>query len=68
MADPAKETIESPCVRNCCLDENDVCMGCHRTLTEICGWQAASQAEKLAILEHCRERAAAKGPRNPKRE
>jgi hypothetical protein len=66
VTDPA-QPIESPCVRNCCLDESDVCMGCHRTLTEICNWQAASLAEKLAILERCRERAAVEGPRNPRK-
>ena len=40
----------SPCVRNCCLDENDVCLGCYRTITEICGWSQASEAEKRDIL------------------
>ena len=27
--------VPSPCVRNCCLDENDVCMGCGRHIDEI---------------------------------
>ena len=48
--------IESPCVWNCCLDENDICLGCHRSLTEICGWQASSDAEKREILERCAAR------------
>lgn len=39
----------SPCVRQCCLDEADVCMGCGRTLREILDWQAADPAEKGAI-------------------
>ena len=67
MADTAGERIESPCVRNCCLDDRDVCLGCHRTLQEICGWEAASRAEKLEILERCRQRAAVKDPRNPRK-
>ena len=50
-------TVESPCVRNCCLDQDDICMGCHRTLTEICGWHAASNDEKREILARCRLRA-----------
>ena len=43
--------VESPCVRNCCLDIKDVCTGCGRTLNEIKGWQAATKSEKIDILE-----------------
>ena len=39
-------TLESPCVRNCCLDENDICLGCHRSISEICGWSAATEEKK----------------------
>lgn len=49
-------TIESPCVRNCCLDDNDVCMGCFRTLDEIKDWQMASDAAKQSILLLCQQR------------
>jgi len=47
----------SPCVRNCCLDEQDVCLGCHRTIAEIVGWNAASTQERANILDRCRLRA-----------
>jgi predicted Fe-S protein YdhL (DUF1289 family) len=40
----------SPCVRDCCLDEAEVCMGCGRSLEEILRWQAASDEEREAIL------------------
>jgi predicted Fe-S protein YdhL (DUF1289 family) len=50
--------VESPCVRNCCLDNESICMGCHRTMAEICGWHDASDAERLEILERCRVRSA----------
>jgi uncharacterized protein len=46
----------SPCVRNCCLDHEDICMGCLRSITEICAWHEASDAEKVATLIRCRER------------
>ena len=52
--------VPSPCVRNCCLDRDDVCMGCYRSLREICGWHDAPDAEKLAILLRCRARYVAK--------
>ena len=50
-------TTPSPCVRNCCLDEDDVCLGCHRTIAEICSWSAASEEQKREILERCQVRA-----------
>ncbi|MBK8162117.1 MAG: DUF1289 domain-containing protein [Gammaproteobacteria bacterium] len=55
---PPDRDIPSPCVRNCCLDANDICLGCFRTLAEITGWGAAGEDEKRAILARCRERAA----------
>lgn len=44
------EVNHHPCVRNCCLDENDVCMGCFRHVNEITAWQAAPAQEKKRIL------------------
>ncbi|RYY03336.1 MAG: DUF1289 domain-containing protein [Gammaproteobacteria bacterium] len=48
--------IDSPCVRNCCLNEDDICLGCGRSLREITRWGAASNGAKLAILETAAER------------
>ena len=48
--------VLSPCVRNCCLDDQSVCFGCFRTIREICAWHDASDAEKLQILLRCRAR------------
>lgn len=42
--------LVSPCVRNCCLDEQDICLGCGRSLTEICGWTQADAEGKARIL------------------
>ena len=41
-----EKEIASPCVRNCCLDQQDMCVGCFRVLDEIVGWGAASKSEK----------------------
>ncbi len=49
-------TINSPCVRNCCLNEKDVCLGCFRHINEIIGWQAFTEEEKIVILEVCTKR------------
>lgn len=43
------ESVSSPCVRNCCLDPEDVCLGCGRTLAEITGWSEASDSDKKQI-------------------
>ena len=51
-------TITSPCVRNCCLDENDVCLGCGRELQEILRWQQSTSAEREIILSTSRQRLA----------
>ena len=50
------ETVKSPCVRNCCLDRDDICMGCYRSIEEITGWNAASLEEKNEILERALKR------------
>jgi uncharacterized protein len=51
------DPLASPCVRNCCLDDDNVCMGCGRSLGEIVAWGTASDEEKAAILARSRERA-----------
>lgn len=55
-----EQPIESPCVRCCCLDLDDICVGCNRTLTEICNWNNLSNTEKLDVLEKCKIREASK--------
>ena len=50
--------IESPCVRNCCLDKKDVCLGCGRTVDEITRWGDAEDVEKKGILKAARKRKA----------
>lgn len=48
--------VESPCIRNCCLNEDDRCMGCFRTLDEIKAWLSLTEREKLEVLRKCQER------------
>ena len=40
----------SPCVRKCCLDEHDICVGCLRSMQEIMQWANATDAQKEQIL------------------
>jgi predicted Fe-S protein YdhL (DUF1289 family) len=46
------KTLKSPCVRNCCLDPNDICLGCFRSLDEILQWgrSETTPQQKIQIL------------------
>jgi hypothetical protein len=55
MADDNK-SIDSPCVRNCCLNEQDVCLGCFRSLDEICAWSQADGQSRLQFLDNAERR------------
>ena len=46
----SKRQDDNPCVRNCCLDDNDICLGCFRTLDEILGWRAFTAAEREQVM------------------
>jgi len=66
-ADRSAGSVPSPCVRNCCLDGNDICLGCHRSLAEILSWGEASDDERRAILARCRVRHEEESKRWPHR-
>lgn len=57
------DELASPCVRNCCLDDNEVCLGCGRALAEIVGWNEAGAAERREILARAAQRRAAREAR-----
>ncbi len=48
--------IQSPCVRNCCLDDDNICLGCFRTISEITSWSEADDNERLNILHNAKIR------------
>ncbi|MFZ5724151.1 MAG: DUF1289 domain-containing protein [Pseudomonadota bacterium] len=52
-----QETVPSPCVSICALDDDDICVGCYRSGREISDWGKLGDDEKRAVLERCRERA-----------
>lgn len=53
-----QETVPSPCVSICALDDQDICIGCFRSGREISDWGKYSDDEKRAVLRRCAERAA----------
>ena len=48
--------LESPCVGKCCLDDQDICLGCLRSLDEIKEWSGANDARKEEILISIKQR------------
>ncbi|MEC5385384.1 DUF1289 domain-containing protein [Uliginosibacterium sp. H3] len=56
MTEAETPLVASPCIRICCLDEHDVCLGCFRTLDEIRGWQASDNALRTQVLTQCARR------------
>lgn len=51
-----QETVPSPCVSICALDDRDICVGCFRSGREISDWGKLSDDEKRAVLARCVER------------
>lgn len=45
------KSIASPCIRNCCLNEDDVCLGCFRSVTEIINWTQVNDKMREQYLQ-----------------
>ncbi len=43
--------VLSPCIGVCELGANGLCMGCHRTTTEIAGWLSFSPAQRQYLMD-----------------
>lgn len=54
------EPVGSPCISVCALDEEDVCMGCYRSMEEIARWSEYSEDEKREVIVRCSERCRAR--------
>jgi len=50
--DQTNSAVKSPCVRNCCLDKNDICMGCFRSLDEITQWAVVDEDTRLQYVNN----------------
>ncbi len=48
--------VESPCIRNCCLDDDLICLGCFRSLEEIKEWTVAAADRQRSILSNAERR------------
>jgi hypothetical protein len=48
--------VQSPCIRNCCLDDSLICLGCFRSLEEIKDWGVAGDDRRRIILRSAQQR------------
>jgi len=44
--------VRSPCINICKLNENKICIGCHRTIDEIANWTKYTEKEKIKIIQN----------------
>ncbi len=64
MLKKKQNTIKSPCIHVCTLDEDKICMGCYRSVEEIRGWFRFSEEEKKKVLENSEKRRRSKDENN----
>lgn len=43
--------VKSPCISNCCLNTDDVCLGCFRHLDEITSWNSYDNGDRILVLK-----------------
>ena len=56
MMEEYGSTMQFPCIRNCCLNDDDTCLGCCRSLEEITGWNEADDDQRKVIMQNARQR------------
>ena len=45
------KSLQTPCIKICLFDdETGLCLGCGRSIREIAGWTAMSNAERRAVM------------------
>ena len=48
---PTYRAVLSPCVGICALDEQGICLGCHRSAAEIASWPHMNDDQRLRLME-----------------
>lgn len=56
ISKPIEKPISSPCVNICCLDDEDICLGCYRSSDEICQWGSMDSEARKEVLKKVAER------------
>jgi len=51
-----KEEVQSPCIENCKLNDEKICLGCFRTIEEIVQWQEMDDKLRREVLHKTESR------------
>ncbi|MGZ8189828.1 MAG: DUF1289 domain-containing protein [Methylococcaceae bacterium] len=51
-----QDRLYTPCIRKCCLNEDDICLGCFRSLDEIMYWTQADIQTRKRYLDNADNR------------
>jgi predicted Fe-S protein YdhL (DUF1289 family) len=52
------QKINNPCIQVCKYDDNQVCIGCYRTMEETRDWIDYTEKEKVEVLQKVEKRKA----------
>ena len=52
----SESQVTSPCSSICSLNEDDVCIGCYRTSSEIRDWRHMPSSQQREVLRLCSQR------------
>ena len=44
------DRVQSPCIENCCLNDEKICSGCFRLIVEISQWPQMNDKIRLDVL------------------
>ena len=50
------DSLSTPCTRNCCLNDDDICLGCFRSVNEISLWTKVDEKTRHDFLINAENR------------
>jgi|APIni6443716594_1056825.scaffolds.fasta_scaffold06127_3 predicted Fe-S protein YdhL (DUF1289 family) len=50
------DSLSTPCTRNCCLNDDDICLGCFRSVNEISLWTKVDEKTRHDFLINAESR------------
>jgi uncharacterized protein len=45
-----EDGVQSPCIDNCCLNDEKICLGCFRSIVEIAQWSQMNDKVRQDVL------------------
>ena len=52
----SNDCVQSPCIENCILNAEKICMGCFRSIVEISQWSQMDDRLRLDVLQKAEKR------------